>query len=240
MDHKKLKGIILGLTILSIVIYGVQIVVFKDPRTTFFYILQDLAFMPLSIAMATFLVGGLLEERDRRERRSKIRILSSAFFMNFGVRLMRRLLTAADPCPELDRMLATNADAAIPEQEQIRKIRGFRIEIRADRDDFQETWEEVRRLVDAHRTDVMVMTSNPILLEHEEFTDLLMGVLHLVDEFRLRGDYETASQADRNHLAEDFTRVLRLLLENWIDNDRFIQKEYPNYHATVRKKVYGE
>ena len=56
-NNKGLKKIIFSLGIISVIIYALQLIIFRDPKNTFFYIFQDFAFMPISIAIATFLIG---------------------------------------------------------------------------------------------------------------------------------------------------------------------------------------
>ena len=65
MNLKAMRRTTIILLILSIIIYLIQILIFNDPRTTFFYILQDLAFMPITIAFATLMVGEVLNWREK-------------------------------------------------------------------------------------------------------------------------------------------------------------------------------
>lgn len=48
-----------------------------DKRTTAFYIFQDLAFMPITIA--TLVVGDLMNRRQQKEQQEKARMLTSSF-----------------------------------------------------------------------------------------------------------------------------------------------------------------
>ncbi|AMJ41410.1 hypothetical protein [Anaerotignum propionicum] len=60
---KKITGflIVLVLVLISVFIYAVQIVVFHSPRDTFFYIFQDIAFLPLQIAIVTIVLVVILK-----------------------------------------------------------------------------------------------------------------------------------------------------------------------------------
>lgn len=60
MLNKKNVIIISALLAISACIYGMQILIFKDVRNTEFYIFQDMAFIPISIAITTVVVGELL------------------------------------------------------------------------------------------------------------------------------------------------------------------------------------
>jgi len=93
MNLKTMRRTTIILLILSIIIYSIQILIFDDPRTTFFYILQDLAFMPITIAFATLMVGEVLNWREKNERKEKTRMLTSTFFTEIGAILAHYTLS---------------------------------------------------------------------------------------------------------------------------------------------------
>ena len=71
MDRKTTRRVVLALIVLSAAIYLLQVLIFHDERTTVFYLLQDLAFMPVTIAIATLVVGELVDEREKGGRRAR-------------------------------------------------------------------------------------------------------------------------------------------------------------------------
>lgn len=133
MDRGKMRRIVLLLIAVSALIYGLQILIFHDVRNTAFYILQDFAFMPVTIAIATLVVGELIAAQEKKERQEKTCMLTSTF--------------------------------------------------------------------------------------------------------RLRGDYSRLSEEDIRHLDEDFSRVLKLMLMNWVSNARYLKETFPNYYSTAREKA---
>lgn len=67
MMKKYTTPIIIGILFgISALIYAVQFFVFHDSRDTFFYLLQDWAFLPVQIAVVTIAVGKLVESREKR------------------------------------------------------------------------------------------------------------------------------------------------------------------------------
>ena len=62
MLTRKMRIIVAVLIAISALIYTLQILIFHDSQTTAFYIMQDLAFMPVSIAFTTIMLG----EVDRK------------------------------------------------------------------------------------------------------------------------------------------------------------------------------
>ena len=72
-----------------------------------------------------------------------------------------------------------------------------------------------------------------MLLDQECFAQLLWGVMHLTDEFRLRGEWKDLSEGDINHLNSDFEKVLRLLLVNGMTNGLFLKDTFPEFWGTA-------
>ncbi|MEA5074550.1 MAG: hypothetical protein VB030_10285, partial [Eubacterium aggregans] len=72
MMKKYTTPIIIGILFgISALIYAVQFFVFHDSRDTFFYLLQDWAFLPVQIAVVTIAVGKLVESREKKDRMEK-------------------------------------------------------------------------------------------------------------------------------------------------------------------------
>lgn len=203
MDKKVLLQVAAGLTVISAAIYALQVLIFKDPGTTAFYILQDMAFMPITIAVATLLVGYLMDEKSKAERIARSRILTSSFFSIVGCEMLEVLYSLYDPSKD---------------------------KIRWD----LETYVYIQTLLNDHLSEILTIASNPNLLEHESFTDLLWAALHLREEM----DYYVAHKAtarDENHIQGDAKRVYLLLEENWKEYADFIRKEYPYFYRTIKR-----
>ena len=90
---------------LSALIYSVQFVIFRDMRDTFFYFLQDWAFIPVQIVVVTIVVGRVISDREKRERIEKTKMLASAFFSELGTELMRRLLKSPSDAQSLAEII---------------------------------------------------------------------------------------------------------------------------------------
>ena len=209
---------------LSAAIYALQIALFHDPNNTFFYMLQDWAFLPIQIAVVTIVVGMVISEMQRRERVEKTNMLASSFFSDGGTALMRKLLSCTVRCEALRGDCAikgswTKADFAAAAE----RVRTEPIHVSCAPADLR----ELKAILEERRLSMLVISSNPILFEHEEFTDMLWAVFHLTDEFEYRGDLDALSPADQSHLNDDCERALRGLLVNWLCHMSHLKDEYP-------------
>ncbi|MEE1115035.1 MAG: hypothetical protein UHN88_08175 [Eubacterium sp.] len=232
MSKKQMAVTVIVLMAISVLIYGLQIVIFHDVRTTEFYIMQDLAFMPFTIAIATIVVGELIGRREKKERTAKTRMLTSSFFTELGEPLLHSLLRSAEFDEEM-RITLYGEDDDRPVKEMTDRIRRGKISI----DLCPKVYNETMQMLVERQTALLVLSSNPMLFEQECFTDMLWGLFHLIDEYRLRGIFEEMSEESRAHMNEDFERVLRLLLENRASNIKYLKDTFPNFYGAAKQRI---
>lgn len=229
MRNKNQRIIVFILALLSVLIYGIQIMLFHDPKTTGFYFLQDMAFMPLTVLIATILIGSLLQRYERKEMIERTRLLTSTFFTEVGEDLLQPLILSASCYDEVVELLKSKAYS---EKEVKQRIRDMHLKVRLT----PELIQSIKNLLEEHQMFMTITASNPILLEHEKYTDMLWALFHLKDEIRMRGT-ENLSEESMQHLELDSKRVLELLLLNWVDHTRYVKKEYPYFYASKYKHI---
>ena len=71
------------------------------------------------------------------------------------------------------------------------------------------------------------LLENPVLLEHETFTELLRAVFHLTEELAHRENIKKSPISDREHLAGDIKRAYILLVSEWLDYMKHLKDNYP-------------
>ncbi len=217
-------GLAAVLIAISVAFYLVQLAVFADPKSTEFYILQDLAFLPISVLVVTLVLERLLELRDRRQRLEKVRMLIGTFFSWIGYRLLGWMAG-------MDRTLPAYANALVAEQqwtdEDFARIRSSLLERRFDLRVTPAELAALRPFLHERAEFMIRLLENPMILEHESFTELLRAVFHLIEELEFRTGFENLPASDIAHLAADCDRVYRLLVIEWIDHLRYLHRHYP-------------
>ena len=71
------------------------------------------------------------------------------------------------------------------------------------------------------------LINNPNLLEKDEFSSLLLALLHLDEELSRRGEFSDIKDADFNHLNGDMKRVYSKLVYEWVYYLKYLKKYYP-------------
>jgi hypothetical protein len=218
--------IVLGgsLVILSLILYFIQIAIFRRTDDTLFYMLQDLAFVPLQVLLVTLIISGLLKMREKRLRLEKLNMVIGTFFSEVGTRLIAYF---SDFDPKLDNIrknLIVTKDwsdqefAAVSER---LKDYDYGVEIQ------KINLEDLRIFLTGKRDFLVRLLENPVLLEHESFTELLRAVFHLMEELAAREDLQKLPHTDYAHLAGDITRAYVLLVHEWLDYMRHVKDNYP-------------
>lgn len=227
MLGKSTKAIVAALIAVSAAIYVLQFIIFNDFRDTAFYMLQDLAFLPVQIALVTLIVGKIINEHEKKARIDKTRILTSTFFSDIGTYLLEELILHITNIDEIAPYLQTDESWTARDFENAAEaVKSTVLKLDCDISDF----EKIHKLLIDKRMTLLVIASNPTLLEHEAFTDMLWTVFHLNDELTFRTDKRGLAESDLAHLNSDAEAVLKQTLINRMCHLQFLQKEYPNLY----------
>lgn len=233
---KKLNStyILLGvLLVASLATYLFQIVTFQDPRNTAFYLLQDIAFLPLQVAIVTVVIGKILNHREKKERLKKTNMMLSTFFSEVGNDLLEQFHKLHTTPRELEAYLAVkeNWDNRDFKMAAL-KIQTYHFQINCSASDLS----YLKNYLAEKRHVIMLMLQNPNLLEHDTFTDLLFAVFHLTDELLCRSDLDDLPDPDLVHLNQDILRAFKALLLHWMHYMGHLQTDYPYLFSIELRK----
>jgi hypothetical protein len=221
-EWKVIAGI--GLVTLSLALYTAHYLVFQDQQHLFLFLLGDLAFLPIEILVVTIIIEQMLVSRDMRMRTEKLNILIGMFFSRFGTRLLSNL-SRDDPGIARIREKLVITEGWTPEQ--FRAVQSFfrthSCEISGDRIDLV----SLKQFLSGNEEFVMRIIENPMVFEHEAFTDLILAVSHLTEELKAREDLAALPPSDRSHLRADICRVYERLIPEWLKYMEYLKDHYP-------------
>jgi hypothetical protein len=214
----------IALILASALLYLIHYAVFRDVHALFFYLLHDIAFVPVEVLLVTLIIHELLREREKRSQLEKLNMVIGAFFSVIGTRL---LVYLSDFDPRLgtlrkDLVVRPNwTDMEFDEVTARLRTYGYEVDIK------RINLEHLRDLLTANRDFMVGLLENPTLLEHETFTNLLRAVFHVTEELEFRPDFRTLPDTDHAHLAGDIKRAYSLLVGEWLDYMRYLKTNYP-------------
>ncbi len=216
--------LVLSLLGLSGGLYAIHYIIFHDSHHIFIYLLGDVAFVPIEVLLVTLIIHRLLSQREKRAILEKLNLVIGAFFSQVGT---KALTYFSDFDPKLDTirqylLVNTNWDDQDFNNISQKLINfNFRIDIK------QINLVLLRNLLITERDFLLRLLENPALLEHESFTKLLRAIFHLTEELGYREDLLNLPDSDYQHLTGDIERAYRLLVHEWLDYMKYLEKNYP-------------
>jgi hypothetical protein len=229
-DRRWLWALAGGLLVASIVLYAVQIAIFGRTIDTFFYLFQDLAFLPLTVLIVGLVIERLISVREKRALVHKLNMVIGIFFSELGTPLLALLLPAMDSAAEIKSEFHLTTSWQKPDfvraQRYAEKL-DCPIDLgRIDRAQLTAELLEQRQFV-------LRLLENPNLMEHERFTDLLWAVHHLEEELEARVAMTELVPADEAHLEVDTRRAFKALLAEWALYAQHLKADYPYLFSLV-------
>jgi hypothetical protein len=229
-DRRWLWALAGGLLAASVVLYGVQIAIFRSTRDTFFYIFQDLAFLPLTVLIVGVVIERLIALRDQKALVHKLNMVIGTFFSEVGTSLLAELLPSVQAASQIREEFHLTASWNKGDFARAHRFaRGLDCEIDLGQIDRA----MLKDHLVAQRQFILRLLENPNLMEHERFTDLLWAVHHLEEEFEARTTLLDLLPADEAHLEVDVRRAFNALLAEWILYAQHLKTDYPYLFSLV-------
>lgn len=223
-DRRWLWTLAGGLLVASVVIYVIQISIFHTPGSTFFYIFQDLAFLPLTVLLVGLVIERFISLREKRALVHKLNMVIGTFFSELGTPLLAELLPTMKAAPEISENLHLTAAW---KNEDFARASGFARGLQCEVDLGQIDRAALQEHLLSHRQFLLRLLENPNLMEHEAFTDVLWAVVHLTEELAARDLTQPPPVADARHLGGDIQRAFERTTAAWLEYMRHLQKAYP-------------
>lgn len=222
--------IALGLLATSAGLYWLQWELFHDVRDALFYLLQDLAFLPVQVLLVAMVVEGVLAQREKNRLLQKMNMVIGTFFSEVGTKLLGELSHCVENGQAMRGFLGVRADWTASEWKRaLAAAETFDYDVRVDASRLA----AIERIVSQNRPFVTLLLANPNLMEHERFTDLLWAVVHVTEELAARHGFENLPPSDLSHLSVDVKRVYSQLTVQWLLYCRHLQNAYPYIFSII-------
>lgn len=218
------KLMLVALCTVSLALYGLDYVLLGSAKELTIWFLGNLAFLPVYVIIVTLMIERVLKERERQAVMRKLNMVIGVFFSEVGNRLLKELSAYVDSCDVLKRHLLINGTWKEQEFSTALEYLGkSNIIIEFNRCEKL----GLKNFLVEKRSFMVSLLENQNLLEHEEFTDLLWAVFHLVEELEARDSFENMPQSDIDHINGDIKRVFGHLSREWVMYMQHLMQDYP-------------
>jgi hypothetical protein len=221
---------------LSTLFYLAQILIFKNPRDTFFYLFQDLAFVPIQVLLVTLIINQMLTIREKRTLIKKLNMVIGVYFSEVGTDLLK-LFYIFEPNAQIikQELIVDNSWSGKRFSAQAKVFRHYEYQIKIE----PESLLELKTFLLDKRPFLLSLLENPNLLEHDSFTNLLLAVFHITDELACRSSLLGLPNTDLAHLNGDVKRAMGLLISEWLLYLRHLKEDYPYlFSLEIRKNPF--
>jgi plasmid maintenance system killer protein len=228
----------IGLVTLSVIIYTIKYLVLGNLENTLLYIFNSLGFLMINVLFVTLVINSLLAMRSRRDKLEKLNMVIGTFFSEIGTQLLTVL---SDVDPHLDKIRGELVITGEWDETNFGKVRTRLNNFEYSVDISRVNLVELQEFLASKRDFMIRLLENPVLLEHQSFTELLMAVFHLTEELNSRQDLNNLPESDYEHLAGDIKRVYGLLVSQWLNYMQYVKNNYPYlFSLAMRTNPFDE
>jgi hypothetical protein len=212
------------LVTLSIVLYVAHYLIFHDKHHLFIFFIGDLAFVPVEVRIVPLIIDQMLESREKEQRIEKLNMVIGTFFSTLGTSLLF-LLSRADPgINTLEERCVVGKDWKKSQFDEVLAcLNAYICSVRIENIDL----EALRNFLTGNEDFLLRIIENPMIFEHESFTNLILAVDHLTKEMKARRDLDMLPSTDHSHLQGDIGRVYERLIPEWVKYMVYLKAHYP-------------
>lgn len=225
MNNRKLYSIfVLSLIASSGFLYFIEYRLLGDSGTICTMFLGNLAFLPINVLLVTLIIHSLLNDMEKSSRIEKLNVVIETFFSQTGTQLLTYFSDFDPEIEEIRKDLVIRKDWTKNDFARVsKKLRNYEYDVRIENVDLA----RLRAFLELKNDSLLRLLENPVMLEHERFTELLRAVFHLTEELLRREELSGLPASDLEHLEGDIRRAYRLLALEWAAYMEYLKDNYP-------------
>ncbi|MDY6989430.1 MAG: potassium channel family protein [Thermodesulfobacteriota bacterium] len=166
----------------------------------------------------------MLNRREKRSRLQKLNMVVGLFFSEIGTTLLAHFSTCDPGLETIRKKLIVSESWSEKDFSRVsQELKGHKYTVHRD----EVKLEAFRAFLEEKADLLLRLLENPVLLEHESFTELLWAVFHIKEELLSRDHLGGLPDTDRAHLAADISRAYTQLVHQWLDYMKYLHHHYP-------------
>jgi hypothetical protein len=231
---KLVAGILL--VTLTLAMLTAHYLIFQDEHHLFIFFAGDLAFIPIEVLIVTLIIDQMLESREKQRRMEKLNMVIGTFFSRIGTPLLVQLVQADSNIGTIRENLIIGTEWHNDMFLEVHQcLANHSCNIAIDLVNLQ----ALKSFLASHEDFLLRLVENPMVFEHETFTDLILAVDHLDEELKARNNLISLPAPDQAHLASDIQRVYSQLIPEWLKYMEYLKIHYPYlFSLAIRKNPF--
>ena len=215
--------------VLAVVIFLARYLIFGDGEEIIAYLWKHIGFIPIDILIVAFLLEGIMGKKEHEAILEKIDMLMGTFFSELGNDLIAELSKVNKNKVNTENLKDIRNWDEKDFDNKMKELKENGLDFKADipPEQREEFLTNIHSILVEKREFLVNLINNPNLLEKDEFSSLLLALLHLDEELSRRGEFSDIKDADFNHLNGDMKRVYTKLVYEWVYYLKYLKKYYP-------------
>lgn len=223
MNKKKTSSyyfhIAISLILLSVLLFAFHFLIFKNFENTMYYSTMNICFIPLNTLFVSVVFENLVNQREKKEKMSKLNMLVGLFFVEMGFEVLKILSDGDDKIEDILKETHFSKDLG---QFLISYDYKLNLEV-IDKDALSNLFTKNINLI-------TTLVSNETVLDKETFFNLLIAILGFRGSLVFRNN-KTFSNKDMNNISKSLSKIYKTLVLLWY--------EYSDYLYSVRPNAYS-
>jgi hypothetical protein len=221
-----LKGnrAILSFAFLSLLLYLLDYFYLGNSREVVSGFIGNLAFLPVYVIFIMLIVEQKMRERELHAIKNKLNMVIGVFFSEVGNGLLKELTAYIVMCDKLKPQLHVTDRW---KDQDFQNALGFLKANEPQIDCEGCNKEALKALLISKRGFLISLLENQNLLEHDQITEMLWAILHLLEELEARKSFDDMPKNDIVHINGDIKRAFGYLSREWVLYMKHLKQDYP-------------
>ncbi|BCS53935.1 hypothetical protein [Geobacter sp. SVR] len=216
--------LLLSLAVVSTGLYLIDYFIIGNARDLAASFIGNLAFLPLYVMLVTMMVERIMRERERQTIMRKLNMVIGVFFSEAGNHLLKELSACVSISGQVRQELLVSGQWG---EADFRRALAFLTSHDLQMDCRCCDIGDLKEFLMSKRSFMVGLLENQNLLEHEQFTELLWAVFHLMEELEARRSFDGMPHTDVEHINGDIKRAFGYLSHAWVLYMKHLKQDYP-------------
>jgi hypothetical protein len=210
--------------LLSLVLYLIDYLYLGNSKEVVAGFLGNLAFLPVYVIFVMLIVEQKMRERELQAIKNKLNMVIGVFFSEVGNGLLKELSVYIVMCERFKEQLkVTDRWKDADYNAALKFLNENDTQIECEKCDL----EQLKRMLVSKRGFLVGLLENQNLMEHDQVTEMLWAIFHLLEELEARPSFENMPRSDIAHLNNDIKRVFGYLSREWVLYMKHLKQDYP-------------
>lgn len=216
--------IVIIMVTLAIIIYFVHYVIFGEVVSTVSGIVLSLAYVPIGVLYNFLVLSKVMKKSKQMKLERRMNVIIGSFFHEIGNEVMYSIVEGDENKEQLNYLCNASMDW---EKKDFKKLLAIikRYECKININNIN--LNKLKKTLHNKEDFLLDLIINSNLEEYDGFSEMIMSLLHLRDEFSSLFTNGVLNEEDRYHMTNDICKVYKWLLRFRVQYVENLKEYYP-------------